>query len=193
MSEDAHHAERTSSHPAAIGKSAGDARCGALTEPRTNEGDERCHVEWLAQVAGGAGAGVEPSGGDLVVGGDEDDRRHFAARHEPILEIEAGERPQPDIQDETGGHASRDALEKLLARGEGLDAHPLHAQNALERTTDRVVVVDDPNPTFGLARRGRRRSLIERQHNRPPDERGYTLWSLSDRLAPTIGLWAYWP
>src|SRR6478672_1941673 len=97
MREDGHHAGWTSSQPAAVVRSARGALCRALTEPRTDEGDERCHVERLAQVAGGAGAGVEPRGGDLVVSGDEDDRRHLTTRDEPVLEVEAGERPETNV------------------------------------------------------------------------------------------------
>src|SRR6185369_166510 len=118
MREDVHHAGWTSSHPTAVATSARRALCRALTEPRAHEGDERCHVERLAQVAGGAGAGVEPCRGDLVVCGDEDDRWHFTAGHESILQVESGKRPEAHVQHETGGHTTRDALEELLARGE---------------------------------------------------------------------------
>src|SRR5689334_13723239 len=129
-------------------------------EKRPDQGNERVGIERLPEIAARPGAASESRRGNLVMGGDEDDRRYPPLLGEPILQVEATQHPQVHVEDDALRIANGGALEKFFGRGERLDPDSIHAKCTRERTANWRVIVDAADPRFCLASRGPRRGLL---------------------------------
>ena len=79
-----------------------------LTDRSTDRLDQEAIVEWLAEVPGGSGCVDALPHGDLVIGGDEDDRDDDTIDLQLRLKLETSHAAvQVDVQNEAGGEDQR--------------------------------------------------------------------------------------
>src|SRR5467141_4017864 len=76
---------------------------------------------------------------DAAVSGDENDRDLYAGSRQLMLEIQAAETRQADIEDEAGGPLQARVVEELLRGRERPDVESHGTNQALGRPSDRWV------------------------------------------------------
>ena len=110
-----------------------------------DEGNQEPCLERLAQIAG---CFAQPGafGEHVVVRGDENDRRRNAFGRQAVLQVEAAQSAEVDVEDDARGLARHIAMEEILGGSEGLDANPVEPKGARQRDTEGGIVVDDANP-----------------------------------------------
>ena len=82
--------------------------------------------------------------------GHEDDRYPVIGFRELLLEIEAADHRQPDIEHQAAGRLGDALLHELLRRAEGLDLETHRPQQAAQGAAHRAVVIG-PSPLYGQA------------------------------------------
>src|SRR5215207_86880 len=127
--------------------------------------DQHVHIEGLSQIAARASGRTEPGRRDVVVRGDEDDRRWRGYRPETILHLEPAQSAEMDVEhDAMGRRAAAEAFEELFARRERLHADALKAEDSCERAANRWVVIDDTDPAVRRDRRVGRLAFTQLIH-----------------------------
>ena len=84
----------------------------------------------------------------VVMGRDEDDGNRAPRCLQQILEVEAAQPAQVDVQHQAIGSRVVAEIEKLLCGGEGVDGKALGSQEPAHRSHDVLVVVDHTDPQF---------------------------------------------
>ncbi len=82
---------------------------------------------------------------------DENDRNLNIGFGELALQSESADSRQPDIEDEATGHVRKLACEELLRGSEQLHLQAYRSDEALDRTTNRGIVIDNENDGLGFA------------------------------------------
>src|ERR1700722_9617441 len=88
---------------------------------------------------------------DVVMRSDENDRNLNIGFGELALQSESADPRQPDIEDEATGHVWKIACEELLCGSERLHLQTYGSDEALDRTTNRGIVVHNENDGIGFA------------------------------------------
>src|SRR6202795_590983 len=90
------------------------------------------------------------SHGNVAVRTYKDDRNMNVSLGQLVLEIEPTDPWQPDVEDETTGCIRTLAYQELLCGPEQLDLQTYRSDEALDRTTNRGIVIDNENDGCGL-------------------------------------------
>jgi hypothetical protein len=122
-----------------------------LTDRATDRLDQEVIVEWLGEVPGGSGCVDALPHGDLVIGGDEDDRDDEPIDLQLRLKVETAHAAvQVDVQDQAGRADQKRRSEKILSRCEGLGGETGRLHKPAKRSADRAVIVYDGNQVGGI-------------------------------------------
>lgn len=106
---------------------------------------QHLRVHGLPQVRGGTGLLNATSGRGIVPGGrDKDDRDLHPVGGQTLLELE----PAPiemDVEHEAVRSTADQRVKKVAGGGKALDGIAVRLDQAMERSKDRGIVVDDGN------------------------------------------------
>ncbi len=119
---------------------------------RANQRNQGARLEGLAQI-GGRPAGASALGEDVIVCGDEDDRRRGALRREEIAKIEAAQASEVNVEDKAHRIAGHGAAEEILRGRERFRTNAVAPHCTRERSPERCIVIDDADPGLLLTYR----------------------------------------
>ena len=74
---------------------------------RADQREQHVGIEGLAQVTADGSASRQPARGNLVVRCDKNDRRRIALCLEPILQVEAAQFPEMNVEHQTPRRTAR--------------------------------------------------------------------------------------
>ena len=111
----------------------------------TDRAEQLLLVHGLPQMPGRPGPFDALAGRRIVLGRDEEDGDAYPVSRQAFLKIEPAHSVQMDVEEEAGRSTTAQRVEELVGRCEGLDGVATRLDQAMERPTDRGVVVHDGN------------------------------------------------
>ena len=116
---------------------------------RANQINEGVGVERLSEIAAGSVV-LGTLREQVVMPGDEDDRRVSAKGSEQSLKLQTAHAAEVNVEDDAVRFVANEAPQELLGGREGLGADAIPPQRAGECSTQRRIVLDNANPGLRL-------------------------------------------